>query len=115
MWGAEIEAELNIGDHFQLSGFYSHLDYSDEKESYTQPTTGQDISSSRFQAVADNSGSATVKVYGNLADGSELSGSLTLYATSSIAFSSDTVNNPRAIAPGYATLNAEAIPVPSAR
>jgi len=106
MWGAELEAEINIGDHFQLSGFYSHLDYSYKKGTYTQPTTGQDISSSRFQAVADNSGSATVRVYGNLADDSELSASLSLYATSSIAFSSDTVNNPHAIAPGYTTLSA---------
>ena len=106
MWGAELEAQVNFGDHFELSGFYSHLDYSYKKGTYTQPLTGQDISSSLFQAVADNSGSATVRAYGDLADGSELSASLTLYATSAIAFTSDTVNNPHAIAPGYTTWSA---------
>lgn len=106
--GVEIDGGITFFDHFELSGFYSHLNASYKNGTYTQPSSGQDISGSRFPALADDSGSATARVFTKRADNTELSLSGTLYKTSSVAFSSDTVNNPTAIAPGYTIFSAAA-------
>lgn len=106
IWGIEVEGFLKIGDNFELSGFYSHLDPKYKRGTYTQPTTGLDISGSAFQALAKDSGSITGRFYTELEDGSEMSLSGTMYTTSKIAFSSDTISNPTAFAPGYTIFNA---------